>query len=54
MRKIGLNLGHIYARMFNELNCGIDDNPALDIILCTDKSETMVKYSVLNLIIFLF
>ena len=25
-----------------------DDNPTIGIILCTDKSETMVKYSVLQ------
>lgn len=25
-----------------------DDNPTIGIILCTDKDETMVKYSVLN------
>ena len=25
-----------------------DDNPTIGIIFCTDKDETMVKYSVLN------
>ncbi len=38
----------MYVRMFDELQRGIDDNPTLGIILCTDKSETMVKYSVLQ------
>ena len=38
----------MYVRMFDELKRGADDNPALGIILCTDKSETMVKYSVLR------
>ena len=34
--------------MFDEIKRGTDDNPTLGIILCTDKSETMVKYSVLQ------
>ena len=38
----------MYVRMFDELKRGTDDNPTLGIILCTDKSETMVKYSVLQ------
>lgn len=38
----------MYVRMFDELKRGTDDNPTLGIILCTDKSETMVKYSVLE------
>lgn len=38
----------MYVRMFDELKRGDDDNPTLGIILCTDKSETMVKYSVLQ------
>lgn len=38
----------MYVRMFDELKRGADDNPTLGIILCTDKSETMVKYSVLE------
>lgn len=38
----------MYVRMFDELKRGADDNPTLGIILCTDKSETMVKYSVLK------
>ena len=27
---------------------GVDDNPTIGIIMCTDKSETMVKYSILQ------
>lgn len=38
----------MYVRMFDELKRGEDDNPTLGIILCTDKDETMVKYSVLK------
>ena len=38
----------MYVRMFDELKRGEDDNPTIGIILCTDKSETMVKYSVLQ------
>lgn len=38
----------MYVRMFDELKRGVDDNPTIGIILCTDKSETMVKYSVLQ------
>ncbi len=38
----------MYVRMFDELKRGVDDNPTLGIILCSDKDETMVKYSVLK------
>lgn len=38
----------MYVRMFDNLKRSQDDNPTLGIILCQDKSETMVKYSVLN------
>ncbi len=38
----------MYVRMFDELKRGPDDNPTIGIILCADKSETMVKYSVLK------
>ena len=38
----------MYVRMFDELKRGVDDNPTIGIILCTDTSETMVKYSVLQ------
>ena len=38
----------MYVRMFDELKRGADENPTIGIILCADKSETMVKYSVLQ------
>ncbi|GHT44603.1 hypothetical protein FACS189454_02490 [Planctomycetales bacterium] len=38
----------MYVRLFDELKRGEDDNPMLGIILCTDKGETIVKYSVLQ------
>jgi len=34
--------------MFDELKRGKDDNPTIGIILCTDKDEAVVKYSVLK------
>ncbi|MBQ6955195.1 MAG: DUF1016 family protein [Bacteroidales bacterium] len=37
-----------YIRMFDALYKNEDDNPTLGIILCSQKSETIVKYSVLN------
>lgn len=37
----------MYVRMYNDLKKGDDDNPTLGIILCTEKDETIVKYSVL-------
>jgi predicted nuclease of restriction endonuclease-like (RecB) superfamily len=44
------NIGQMdmYVRMFDALKRGKDDNPTIGIILCADKSETMVKYSVLK------
>jgi len=38
----------MYVRMFDKLKRSQDDNPTIGIILCTDKSETMVKYSILK------
>jgi predicted nuclease of restriction endonuclease-like (RecB) superfamily len=38
----------MYVRMFDELKRGPDDNPTLGIILCTEKNETIVKYSILK------
>lgn len=38
----------MYVRMFDKLKRGMDDNPTIGIIMCTDKSETMVKYSILQ------
>ncbi len=37
----------MYVRMYNDLKKSEDDNPTIGIILCTDKDETVVKYSVL-------
>ena len=38
----------MYVRMYNDLEKGENDNPTIGIILCTDKDNTVVKYSVLN------
>jgi len=38
----------MYVRMFDTLKRGEDDNPTIGIILCTEKDETIVKYSVLK------
>jgi predicted nuclease of restriction endonuclease-like (RecB) superfamily len=38
----------MYVRMFDELKRGVDDNPTIGIILCADKDETIVKYSMLK------
>lgn len=38
----------MYVRLFDDLKRGADDNPTLGIILCADKDETIVRYSVLN------
>jgi len=38
----------MYIRMFDDLKRQSDDNPTIGIIFCTDKDETMVKYSFLN------
>ena len=53
--KFGRKLTHqdigqmdMYIRMFDDLKKQEDDNPTIGIIFCTDKDETMVKYSVLN------
>ena len=37
----------MYVRMYNDLKKGKDDNPTIGIILCTEKDDTIVKYSVL-------
>ena len=37
----------MYVRMYDDLKRGTDDNPTIGIILCTEKDETVVKYSVL-------
>ncbi len=38
----------MYRRMFDDLKKPKGDNPAIGIILCLEKSETVVKYSVMN------
>ena len=37
-----------YIRMFDSLYKNPDDNPTIGIILCSQKNEAIVKYSVLN------
>ena len=37
-----------YIRMYDDLQKGEEDNPTIGIILCTEKNETIAKYSVLN------
>ena len=38
----------MYVRMFDDLKRGPDDNSTIGLILCADKDETMVQYSVLK------
>ncbi|MDP9961931.1 PDDEXK nuclease domain-containing protein [Chryseobacterium lathyri] len=38
----------MYIRMYDDLKCGEGDNPTIGILLCSEKDETIVKYSVLN------
>lgn len=38
----------MYRRMFDDLKKQDDDNPTIGIILCAEKDETVVKYSILN------
>ena len=38
----------MYRRMYDDLKKPVGDNPTIGIILCTEKSETVVKYSVMN------
>lgn len=38
----------MYIRMFDDLKKGADDNPTIGILMCADKDETIVKYSVLE------
>jgi predicted nuclease of restriction endonuclease-like (RecB) superfamily len=37
-----------YVRMFDGLITAPDDNPTIGLILCTEKNETVARYSVLN------
>ncbi len=38
----------MYVRMFDDLKKQVDDNPSIGLILCAQKDETVVKYSVLK------
>ncbi len=38
----------MYVNMFNDLEKAEEDNPTIGIILCTDKDNTVVKYSSIN------
>ena len=38
----------MYVRMFDDLKRGEDDNPTIGIILCSDKEDTVVRYSILK------
>lgn len=38
----------MYVRMYDNLKRGDDDNPTLGIVLCTETSETIARYSVLR------
>lgn len=38
----------LYVRLFEDTIKGEGDNPTIGIILCTDKDQTVVKYSVLS------
>jgi predicted nuclease of restriction endonuclease-like (RecB) superfamily len=37
----------MYVRMYDDLKKSEDDNPTIGILLCSEKDETIVKYSVL-------
>ena len=37
-----------YVRMFDGIFVAPDDNPTIGLILCTEKNETVARYSVLN------
>ena len=38
----------MYVNMFDDLEKAKEDNPTIGIILCTDKDNTVVKYSSIN------
>ncbi len=38
----------MYVRMYDDLKRNADDNPTIGILLCSEKDDTIVKYSVLN------
>ena len=37
-----------YVRIYDEHRKGSDDNPTIGLILCSEKNETIAKYSVLK------
>ena len=37
-----------YVRLYDEQYKGTDDNPTIGLVLCSEKSEAVVKYSVLS------
>ena len=38
----------MYIRMFDDMKKGTDDNPTIGILMCAERDETVVKYSVLS------
>jgi predicted nuclease of restriction endonuclease-like (RecB) superfamily len=38
----------MYVRMYDDLKKGMDDNPTVGLLLCTETDKTIAKYSVLN------
>ena len=38
----------MYIRMYDKLKCSKDDNPTIGLILCSDTSEDMARYSILH------
>jgi len=38
----------MYVRMYDDLKRSDDDNPTIGLLLCSEKDEAIVKYSVLN------
>lgn len=39
---------YMYIRMFDDLHTTEGDNPTIGIIICSEKDETVVKYSMLK------
>jgi hypothetical protein len=38
----------MYVRMYDDLKRGVEDGPTVGIILCAQKDESVVRYSVLE------
>jgi hypothetical protein len=38
----------MYVRMYDDLKTNEGDNPTIGMLLCSEKDETIVKYSILN------